>query len=112
VFRAVARQYKLATALGRPARPLRRHGDRHDRSTPEHPRIICTAGINPLDWNAISGDEGNIFQGELTLEQLFFARPVPGGRSTNAHSRSMDVRSRRSAGHHGRPAGTQRCDPR
>ena len=30
-------------------------------------------------WNASSGlSEGNIFQGELSLEQLFFLRPVPG----------------------------------
>ena len=28
------------------------------------------------DWTGLS--EGNIFQGELSLEQLFFNRPVPG----------------------------------
>ena len=33
----------------------------------------------PLDLEREFGlTEGNIFQGELTLEQLFFARPVPG----------------------------------
>jgi len=33
----------------------------------------------PLDMERIIGlTEGNIFQGELTLEQLFFSRPVPG----------------------------------
>ena len=33
----------------------------------------------PLDIERITGlTEGNIFQGELSLEQLFFSRPVPG----------------------------------
>jgi phytoene dehydrogenase-like protein len=33
----------------------------------------------PLDIERTTGlTEGNIFQGELTLEQLFFNRPVPG----------------------------------
>src|SRR4029077_1317560 len=33
----------------------------------------------PLDIERTTGlTEGNIFQGELTLEQLFFSRPVPG----------------------------------
>ena len=33
----------------------------------------------PLDMERIIGlTEGNIFQGELSLEQLFFSRPVPG----------------------------------
>jgi phytoene dehydrogenase-like protein len=35
--------------------------------------------LTPLDIEREFGlTEGNIFQGELTLEQLFFARPVPG----------------------------------
>ena len=35
--------------------------------------------LTPLDLERDFGlTEGNIFQGELTLEQLFFARPVPG----------------------------------
>jgi phytoene dehydrogenase-like protein len=35
--------------------------------------------VTPLDLEREWGlTEGNIFQGELTLEQLFFARPVPG----------------------------------
>ena len=35
--------------------------------------------LTPLDLEREFGlTEGNIFQGELTLEQLFFARPVPG----------------------------------
>ena len=33
----------------------------------------------PLDIERTTGlSEGNIFQGELSLEQLFFNRPVPG----------------------------------
>jgi phytoene dehydrogenase-like protein len=35
--------------------------------------------ITPLDIERTTGlSEGNIFQGELTLEQLFFLRPAPG----------------------------------
>jgi phytoene dehydrogenase-like protein len=35
--------------------------------------------VTPLDMERTFGlTEGNIFQGELTLEQLFFLRPVPG----------------------------------
>ena len=35
--------------------------------------------LTPLDIERQTGlSEGNIFQGELTLEQLFFLRPVPG----------------------------------
>jgi phytoene dehydrogenase-like protein len=35
--------------------------------------------LTPLDIEETFGlTEGNIFQGELTLEQLFFNRPVPG----------------------------------
>ncbi len=35
--------------------------------------------LTPLDIERITGlTEGNIFQGELSLEQLFFLRPVPG----------------------------------
>jgi len=35
--------------------------------------------LTPLDLEETFGlTEGNIFQGELTLEQLFFNRPVPG----------------------------------
>jgi phytoene dehydrogenase-like protein len=35
--------------------------------------------LTPLDLEREFGlSEGNIFQGELTLEQLFFLRPVPG----------------------------------
>ncbi len=35
--------------------------------------------LTPLDIEERIGlSEGNIFQGELSLEQLFFNRPVPG----------------------------------
>jgi phytoene dehydrogenase-like protein len=35
--------------------------------------------LTPLDIERKFGlSEGNIFQGELSLEQLFFLRPVPG----------------------------------
>jgi phytoene dehydrogenase-like protein len=41
--------------------------------------IIHKQVITPLDLEREWGlSEGNIFQGELSLEQLFFLRPVPG----------------------------------
>jgi phytoene dehydrogenase-like protein len=41
--------------------------------------ILHQQVLTPLDLERDFGlTEGNIFQGELTLEQLFFARPVPG----------------------------------
>jgi len=41
--------------------------------------IIGKQVITPLDIERITGlSEGNIFQGELSLEQLFFLRPVSG----------------------------------
>jgi phytoene dehydrogenase-like protein len=41
--------------------------------------IIGKQVVTPLDLEREWGlTEGNIFQGELTLEQLFFLRPVPG----------------------------------
>jgi phytoene dehydrogenase-like protein len=44
------------------------------RSTILHQQVLT-----PLDIERITGlTEGNIFQGELSLEQLFFNRPVPG----------------------------------
>jgi phytoene dehydrogenase-like protein len=42
-------------------------------------RILHRQVLTPLDLeNEFGLSEGNIFQGELTLEQLFFLRPVPG----------------------------------
>ena len=41
--------------------------------------IVGRQVLTPLDIERTMGlTEGNIFQGELTLEQLFFNRPVPG----------------------------------
>jgi phytoene dehydrogenase-like protein len=42
-------------------------------------RIVGRQVLTPLDLEReFSLTEGNIFQGELTLEQLFFLRPAPG----------------------------------
>lgn len=42
-------------------------------------RVLHRQVLTPLDIERIFGlSEGNIFQGELTLEQLFFLRPAPG----------------------------------
>jgi len=42
-------------------------------------RILHRQVLTPLDIERVFGlTEGNIFQGELTLEQLFFLRPAPG----------------------------------
>jgi phytoene dehydrogenase-like protein len=41
--------------------------------------IVGKLVLTPLDMERTIGlTEGNIFQGELSLEQLFFSRPVPG----------------------------------
>jgi phytoene dehydrogenase-like protein len=41
--------------------------------------ILHRQVLTPLDIETMFGlSEGNIFQGELTLEQLFFLRPAPG----------------------------------
>ena len=47
---------------------------------PNLPQIIRHRQVlTPLDLEREWGlSEGNIFQGELTLEQLFFLRPAPG----------------------------------
>ena len=50
--------------------------------------------LTPLDIERDHGlTEGNIFQGELTLEQLFFLRPAPAGRSTGRRSRLLQCGS-------------------
>ena len=42
-------------------------------------RALHVQVLTPLDMERVVGlTEGNIFQGELSLEQLFFNRPVPG----------------------------------
>ena len=50
--------------------------------------------LTPLDLEREFGlSEGNIFHGELTLDQLFFLRPVPGmGALLDADPQSVDVR--------------------
>ena len=41
--------------------------------------VPCVEAKTPLDLEREFGlTQGNIFQGELSLEQLFFLRPVPG----------------------------------
>ena len=79
--------------------------------------ILHRQVLTPLDIERDFGlTEGNIFQGELTLEQLFFARPVPGWSQYRTPVReSVDVRigdaSRRR--HHGRAGAQLRAaDPR
>ena len=68
--------------LGRPARGLRRRRHRrHRRARAQHPRPHppSPGASRPSDMERDIGlTEGNIFQGELSLEQLFFNRPVPG----------------------------------
>ena len=45
--------------------------------------------MTPADIERIVGlAEGNIFQGELTLQQMFFLRPVPAGPSTALRSQA------------------------
>ena len=73
--------------------------------------ILHRQVLTPLDIERDFGlSEGNIFQGELTLEQLFFLRPAPGWAQVHdadpqpLHVRIGDASRRR---HHGR-AGTKR----
>ena len=68
--------------------------------------ILHRQVLTPLDLEREFGlTEGNIFQGELTLEQLFFLRPVPGWAQycdadrSAVHVRIGDASRRR---HHGR----------
>ena len=69
--------------------------------------IVGSQFITPKDIEDITGlTEGNIFQGELSLEQLFFNRPVPGwARVPHADPRPVDVRLGDAPGRrdHGRP---------
>src|SRR5713101_2269175 len=52
--------------------------------------ILHRQVLTPLDLERDFGlTEGNIFQGELTLEQLFFARPVPGWAQYNTPVRNL-----------------------
>ena len=53
-------------------------------------RILHRQVLTPLDLEREFGlTEGNIFQGELTLEQLFFLRPAPGWAQYRTPIRSL-----------------------
>ena len=57
--------------------------------------IIGRQVLTPLDIERTMGlTEGNIFQGELSLEQLFFNRPVPGTPGSGRRSRTCGCRAR------------------
>ena len=75
--------------------------------------ILHKQVLTPLDIEETFGlTEGNIFQGELTLEQLFFNRPVPGwARYRTPIREPLAVRVGDPSGrrHHGR-AGQDRGD--
>jgi phytoene dehydrogenase-like protein len=68
--------------------------------------ILHRQVLTPLDIERITGlTEGNIFQGELSLEQLFFNRPGPGvGPLPDADQGPVDVRLGHASGwrDHGR----------
>jgi phytoene dehydrogenase-like protein len=52
--------------------------------------ILHRQVVTPLDLEREWGlTEGNIFQGELTLEQLFFLRPAPGWAQYNTPVRNL-----------------------
>jgi phytoene dehydrogenase-like protein len=52
--------------------------------------ILHRQVLTPLDIERMVGlSEGNIFQGELTLEQLFFLRPAPGWAQYRTPIRSL-----------------------
>ena len=74
--------YKLRQGIWDEHRELL--GDRVVRKIAEHApnvtnSIIARQVLTPLDMERTYGlTEGNIFHGDLNLEQLFFMRPVPG----------------------------------
>ena len=58
--------------------------------------ILHRQVLTPLDLEREFGlTEGNIFQGELALDQLFFMRPVPGWRRTEPRSKTSGCADRR-----------------
>src|SRR4249920_1053428 len=65
-------------------------------------KILHKMFITPKDIEDVTGlTEGNIFQGELSLEQLFFNRPVPGWARSRSHRRArvpQGEEARREAG--------------
>ena len=75
--------------------------------------ILHRQVLTPADIERITGlSEGNIFQGELALQQLFFLRPVPRvGEVPHADPRLLAVRRRartRAAASWARRAGSRR----
>ena len=61
--------------------------------------IIDRQVLTPLDLERDFGlSEGNIFQGELTLEQLFFLRPAPGWAQYRTPIKSLYVRISNTSG--------------
>ena len=82
VLRAVRAVPPQGRQLGR--RSARRSATRSSTRSPSTRRTSTTSSctgrsLTPLDIERDFGlTEGNIFQGELTLEQLFFLRPAPG----------------------------------
>jgi len=70
--------------------------------------IIGKQFVTPLDMEREFGlTQGNIFQGELSLEQLFFLRPVPGWAYYRTRSATFICAARRRIRrrHHGRETG-------
>jgi phytoene dehydrogenase-like protein len=69
-------------------------------------------GAHPRELEAEVGlTEGNIFQGELTFDQMFFNRPVPGYANYRSPIRTCGCAGRRptpAAGSWARRAATQR----
>ena len=75
--------------------------------------ILHRQVLTPADIERITGlSEGNIFQGELALQQLFFLRPVAGvGEVPHADPRLLAVRrghASRAAASWARRAGSRR----
>jgi phytoene dehydrogenase-like protein len=86
-FRASTAPYKLAKGPGTiSAKRLADNVMNAERIHAELKKIIIGRQVlTPLDMEREFGlTQGNIFQGELSLEQLFFLRPVRAGRITDA----------------------------
>ena len=62
--------------------------------------VVARQVLTPLDLERTYGlTEGNIFHGDLSLEQLFFMRPVPGYSGYRSPDRgSLPLRSGRAPG--------------
>jgi phytoene dehydrogenase-like protein len=72
------REGRLGNAAGGAGRPGRRE-DRRVRSERAEERPSRARCLTPFDLERVYGlTEGNIFHGDLNLEQLFFLRPVSG----------------------------------